>query len=81
MKGDKHIIQLISEDMGIKTSNDEAMFNDSYHVSGERSTLFRLLCDAIDTDPNLKNLMELALKFNKEHDKANCLHCNPDKKN
>jgi hypothetical protein len=81
MKGEKHFIHFISEDMGISSSQEEPIYSKNLDISGDTRVLFHMLCEAIDLNQEFKRLVELALKFNKEHDKENCPFCNPGKKN
>lgn len=81
MKGETHVIELTSVDLGITDSQENPVFDRTYKMHGDELTLFAMLCDLIDIRPDFKRLVEMALKFNREHDRANCIHCNPAKKN
>lgn len=81
MKGDKHIISFVSEDTGIIDSKEETIYHKDFSIDGDDSIIFCMLVEAIDTNPQFKKLVEMAIKFHKEHDRDNCPFCNPDKQN
>jgi hypothetical protein len=70
------LIKLEAIDTG-NLQNGQVVFKTHYEIQGEESYVFSILCDAIHKNDKFKRLVEAALRFDREHDFANCPHCRP----
>lgn len=59
----------------------EPIFKKDYQVNGPEETLFCMLCEAIDMNPQFRKLVEGALRFYQEHDRVHCPWCQAGKGN
>jgi hypothetical protein len=65
---------------GTDVESKDAIGQDQYQFNmdmrGDPLKCFHLLCEAIHSSPQFKAMVTQALKYDNEHDRANCPYCN-----